>query len=123
EAYAQEWGVRRTVPEDAVDGILLSGRGCLDFGASSEQWLRQRVADLPEPLPELPDPGSPDEDHAADRCVHAGADRRPGVGMLRQGIRHQLPCHAAEPPRQTSKGGLTSDAGGNGRDGATVRRA
>ncbi len=69
---------------------------------------------------QIPDP---DEDHAADRSIHAGADRRPGVGMLRQGIRHQLSCHAAEPPRQASKGGPASDAGGNGSDGAPVRGA
>ena len=82
-------------------------------GAPAVQRVRQRMADLPGPVPGLPDrqPPGRDPDRAGRR--HPGPDRRPGRLRVRARLRHPVPRDAAN--QAGGRGQRDPPAGGRSR--------
>ncbi len=92
---------RRPAQAAALDRPVLSRRGGGDQRAPPLQRLHQRMADLPRRLP-CRRPSRPGALPGAPGGSGAGADRRPGAGLLRQGLRRR-PSSAHPAPRSANR--------------------
>ncbi len=81
----------RPVEGDAADLVLLPGRGGRDLRAPALERVRQRVPDLPRPVPDAGRGAGAFDRHGLLRGPGAGPDRGAGGGLLREGVRGGLP--------------------------------
>ena len=79
-------------------------RHARDRRAAAAERVRQRMADLPGPVPGLPHRQPPDRDPHRARRRDARAHRRAGHLRVRPRLRHPVPRHAADPGRPRTRG-------------------
>ena len=98
-AHAQHGGDGRADQTDAQDGFLLPhGRGG-DLRPAAAQRLCQRMAHLPVFAARLRHDRQPGAADVSAQRRDAGADRRAGGGLFREGVWHHLPGPTAQRAR------------------------
>ena len=88
-------GLIHRLPRSAVIGFRGDAGHCR---AAAPEWVRQRMADLPGPVPGVPHRQPPDRHPHRPRGGHPGADRRAGHLRVRPRVRHPLLGHAPDAP-------------------------
>ena len=93
-------GLIRRMP---LDGALFSDRRGRHFRAAAAQRIRERMAHLPVAAAGIRHHAGADPRHVPDQRRAAGADRRAGGGVFREGVRHHLSGATAQRARRSTR--------------------